>query len=351
LSKTKNRKEFEYLEAFTEMSLWFRSKYELTEINGVTFISPTSSHGIAFYNPFEEKPLEYLPKTGREHLESCPHVALARINLEDMKEILGFVNKWGLLGLWEFPDILEGDSKLDGYKYAFDEIFKHPHKKGKAARREPLHLFIKAANEFQNYVSDHTQYNDLKQNLALSSAKHNKILDDLLKIGEMDSLDVIKNTAEKHKISKRIINEVIQIYKLSISLFIRTKKYLENCSPLALFTGSPAKDKTGWNFNSLLSAIYLKTTLDKPFQQCPKCRKLYISYVPTNKYCNISCGNSSRQRDSNIKLWKKELKTVFEKQRSSSWVDRQIDVLLEKGVSGRKRLEYGLKQLIEMESK
>jgi hypothetical protein len=338
------------VEAFTEMSLWFRSQYELIEVNGVIFISPIANNGIDYYDPFKEKPLEYLPKTKKEHLESCPHVALARINLKDNEEILEFVNKWGLLGLWEIPKFLQCDFKLNQYKFNIDEIFEHPHKRGKAAKREPLHLFIQAASEYQNYISKYTQYEEGLGNLSLSKEKHDKILDDLSNEEGIDSQKVIKKIALKQKVSEQQIQNVIKIYISSQLLTTNLNEYLRNSSPQSYFSGSPAKNKSGWYFNSLLSAIYLKTSLDKPFRHCEWCSELFISNNPINKYCSVRCGNNRRQKELNIKQRKQELVKMFETY-NPSWVESQIDILFEKGISGKKRIEKELKYLIEMEGK
>jgi hypothetical protein len=110
-----SRRTKQSVDFFQQPSGWWHFKYEIVEEPqppapnepAALVIKALPDSKLEWYDPLHTG--EPPPKQGthrkyeHEH-QSTPHMHLARLDLASQDEVLGFVNTWGLLGLWEVPD-------------------------------------------------------------------------------------------------------------------------------------------------------------------------------------------------------------------------------------------------------
>lgn len=270
-------------------SRWFRLEYRIEEVcrgsNPFLIIAPKKDSDCWWYVP-------PLPPTEREAASQAapwekrpgrpddwniaPHLHLARINPDSPEEILGFVNKWGLLGLWRVERYCM-DPGVEGKGYwplrsseemaFFNALGVNwfmpwvPEEYSAWYRWDggptPLHRFCEPVSSFARAVRDYQ---------AVLEA--------------CGTRDVADQDAE-------------------CDLAFRFNRFLVGCAPQFV----SGERKIGWVFPSLLHAIYLAAFLSVVqgnlcFKRCKneKCRRLTL--LPEIKeYCSTACKNAQTQRD------------------------------------------------------
>jgi hypothetical protein len=289
-------------EAFGWASNWRKLKYKIEKVNGIECIVPIFKAEVEVYDPLKISNLSKRPKYPEKN-NITPDIALARLDINDMEEIINFVNNFGLLGLWFHPDYSEakdledigGSTALNGIKYS--NWYRHPHKKGVYAWMEPLNMFICAASDYIRFL----------ENITISE-----------KTSELEESE-------------------------SILVHYFWKKQLKNVHI------APLKDKKtwvlGWEYQSLLSAIYLKVALNKQagelIRKCRKkrCGKFFIADESENGFCSDVCKSAFFKGESINKKHKKELMEEYSGMVEEQLLSDFIDSLFENGISGKKRVE------------
>ncbi|WP_102347273.1 hypothetical protein [Bacillus sp. Marseille-P3661] len=333
---------------FNQFSPWFRTQYHLVkDEDGVEFICTKGIETVDLYIPEDFHPEDKIAPYRELHMKSTPYVALARLDLDDNEQILEFANTWGLLGLWNVTKYNQGDDVLKRYKFRINEIFEDPTKTGRNAKREPLHLFIKAAKDFQEYLALLTKYRETQSNLLLGQEKIKSITDDIKKTVQEKQLSQLAN---KHKVSRRVVENIVWLNSVQLQLTAERNEILKgNTSPQYYISTYNIEDQAGWYFNSLLSYCFLKTG-EINFKRCEwrKCNKLFISKNPKSVHCSTACKNSKGTEELNIKRWKQALCSTYDSY-EPEYIENKIDILLAKGISGQKRIEKELERLLKME--
>ncbi|MEW6229815.1 MAG: hypothetical protein AB1700_17270, partial [Bacillota bacterium] len=222
----------------------------------------------------------------------APHVALARLDPWNEQEVLRFVNRWGLLGLWAVesykhrkpmlaPDkpgptrFLSDEEEHSGW-YIWDEFYQQS-SKGLYMHSfcEPMTLFAEAAEEYQ------------RLHYLLAAAKGSDVprewLDRFIEVG--DDHEALLNPQAAAREAE---------YRLS--------GWLHECAHLRLIYDAEKKAWLfGWQCNSLLGWVYLLTFLDlvqgRTFRRCARrnCGRLFIPTRPNAMYCSDACRNAEHQ--------------------------------------------------------
>lgn len=256
--------------AFTTDSWWFRGKYEIREVppmmgqkEPVRCIVALADFQGELYDVLSSRgdiPVKQLERSDSPEQDYAPHVALARLNPWDNSEVLRFVNRWGLLGLWA----TRGDRYLPGLPakptpngssysgsgwYVWDEYVSR--RKGIGL---PRHFFCEPVGAF-----------------ALAVKEYQRVL---------RALDMAEDDDDGSQLNQWIS---------------------EFAHPTAVFDEERKTWRFGWQCNSLLAWVYLLTFLDKVegfnLVQCARenCRKLYMRTRPNDVYCSEACRNAQRQ--------------------------------------------------------
>lgn len=272
-------------DAFTWGTLWWRCKYDICEtspdIYGIPIrcivATPELSANQTYLKPkwydvltewCVNAPAKQLVAPDSKGQNYAPHVALARLNPENEQEILRFVNRWGLLGLWRIYRYKDGAGLLAGDKpgpkdfggreehsgwFIWDELYQQ-RSKGLYMHSfcEPLPLFAQAVEEYQELIGQ-------------------------LEAGES---------------SQEQITQAEGAFS----------GWLHECAhPRPVYDARRKAWQFGWECNSLLGWIYLLTFLSlvegKMFRRCLRdnCRKFFIPTRSNAKYCSDACRNAEQQ--------------------------------------------------------
>lgn len=241
---------------------WYRTQYKFEE--KVRFNYIVATEGIQkeeWYQPFNVEIPEKQPCHPNEW-NTIPYIHLARLNVEKPEDILDFVNRWGLLGLWKVKEYCEWprpwladlESKplhIDkNFKIAFSGHYINNKFKGKSYYlrfQEPVAAFARAAKEYQ-YMYD------------------------LLK-GDVDQ----KSEAE--------------------GFF---NKYLSDCFPVTWYID---KWTTHWQTPSLLHTCYLLLWTDvlalRKYRRCQnqRCNKIFLLSRRGEDYCSFRCKENAKRNN------------------------------------------------------
>lgn len=272
-------------EAFTWGTCWWRCRYEIREappevseipVRCVVAVPELNADGTyrkpEWYDVLTEwranAPAKQPERPDSAEQDYAPHVALARLNPWDEQDILRFVNRWGLLGLWKAHRYKEGAGLFAVHKpgpkdwtgeeehsgwYIWDEFYQQS---GKGLYLhsfcEPVELFAQAVEEYQ----------ELTRRLAAG---------------------------------KESLEEATEA-ELTLC------GWLQECAhPRPIYDAEKNAWLFGWQCNSLLGWIYLLTFLDlvqgRTFRRCARrnCGKLFIPTRPNCMYCSDACGNAQQQ--------------------------------------------------------
>jgi len=265
--------------AFPWGTHWWRCKYEIreappevSEIPVRCVVAVRESKG-EWYDVLTtwrtSAPAKQPERPDSAEQDHAPHVALARLNPWDEQDILRFVNRWGLLGLWKAPRYKEGAGLFATHKpgpkdwtgeeeehsgwYIWDEFYQQSNK-GLYMHSfcEPVELFAEAAEEYQ----------ELTRRLAAGK----------------ESLE--------------------EASEAELTLC----GWLQECAhPRPIYDAQKKAWLFGWQCNSLLGWVYLLTFLDlvqgRTFRRCARrnCGRLFIPTRPNAMYCSDACRNAEHQ--------------------------------------------------------
>lgn len=257
-------------DAFQRRDSWWRLQYEIVEEPqppapnepAALVIKALPDSKLEWYDPLHTG--EPPPKQGthrkyeHEH-QSTPHMHLARLDLASQDEVLGFVNTWGLLGLWEVPDYQGfhplvhpdrgfheefGETRAPFSRWYLDERYMSlPPSHPDYLRRycEPFCSFISAAKAFQSDAV-----------FAIEAMKE----------GDPQSEAQARFTLQGHRMAPA-------------------------------YDKDSGTCKLGWHCHSLYDWIRLRYVLDMTtpngIRRCGRCGKVFISSDPRTLYCNNAC--------------------------------------------------------------
>ncbi len=296
--------------AFPWGTHWWRCKYEIQkaprgewepEVWCIVAVPELDADGTfrkpEWYDVFTEwranAPAKQPKERDSAEQDYAPHVALARLNPWNEQEVLRFVNRWGLLGLWEVesykhrkpmlaPDKPGPTSIFSEYKekhsgwYIWDEFYQQS-SKGLYMHSfcEPVALFAEAAEEYQ------------RLHYLLAAAKGSDVPPELLArfIEAGDDHDALLNPQAAAREAEH-----------------RLSGWVHECAhPRPIYDAQKHAWQFGWECNSLLGWIYLMTFLDlvegRGFKRCARrnCGRLFIPTRPNDTYCSTACGTAERQ--------------------------------------------------------
>lgn len=244
---------------------WFRSSYKLEKRGHIYYINSEEGSKVEKYSPNVD-PLEKQPQYPKEW-KTMPHIHLARLDIRKPEEVLDFVNRWGLLGLWRvkgysewpWPRYKDPEEKPLYYDRHFKVVFSEHYLKhgdlnnGKnyyLCFQEPLPAFIDAAKEFQ-----------FMSNLLNGNA------DD-------------KSEAE----------EIIS-------------KYIKDIRPVVWYLTEPKEQwSTHWDSPSLLHTCYLHIWMDlmalRKYRKCnhERCNSFFVVSRSDEEYCSYRCKNNAMRK-------------------------------------------------------
>lgn len=262
-----------------QATVWFRLEYELVEENGETYIAATGRPfdiQKALYQPFDLPPVTKQPLRP-EGWQEWPHLHLARLNAKSSEEILGFVNRWGLLGLWNVENYCEwrppGEEyepyRVRGVKFShetwFSKHFANPVYKNSREHklhlyREPLEAFVWAAEEFQHFVT----------------------------LANGEKPEGYRYVSEKPEDRKNEAQDILN-------------RYLAGCRPVSWYTAKPEQWATHWQAPSLLHYCYLLMWFDltglRQYRRCQHrpCGGVFIATRPNVDYCSTRCYENAKR--------------------------------------------------------
>ncbi|TEB08627.1 hypothetical protein Psch_02193 [Pelotomaculum schinkii] len=260
-------KEEEFLPLQT--TSWYHSKYTLKENNGIVYLVAEGGTKPEPYQPLEAQPPKKNNRNSQpyypEEWNCLPHINLARLDLNNQNDILDFVNRWGLLGLWEVKDyrywsfwpyerfiMIHKDNpvvKTFSYHYINPDFMDGRSRSHHQRYREPLDAFIKAAQEYQNCIT------------------------------------LLEGDADDKSDAQDLLN-----------------KYISDCHPTAWYITEPKEQWTShWQSPSLLHTCYLIRWMDlislRDYKRCKHktCRKIFIAERPNERYCSFRCKENSKR--------------------------------------------------------
>lgn len=316
--------------------------YEIREIplkewnTSIKAIVAFEGAGFARYSPYEagmgeviarneiydygKKPYQPELPTGEEW---PPHLALARLDCNNEKEILQFVNLWGALGItfinvnhkynyscgkigsmdfcdWDFVDYLNDNIFLETSIIDF----------------EPVDSFVLAAKEYQEAIN---------------------ILVILQEIPDLPS-----RTKEANSLRVRFLGIA--------------QPHINRVSQGVAFDKTTNKPRLYWNFPYLLAACYFRLiqNLDgsTPLKACKRenCRRLFQATNKEDKFCSESCRNAyhvSRQPRRRIKGNLRELEATGHISKQTRWAGgKKVDELYNSGITNYDTLWAAIREFI-----
>lgn len=295
-------------DAFPWGTHWWRCKYEIREapsevseipVRCIVAVAELDADGTfrrpQWYDVFTEwrtkAPAKQPAWSESAEQEYAPHVALARLDPWNEREVLRFVNRWGLLGLWAVDRYKEGAGLFAGSKpgpkdwtgeekhsgwYIWDEFYRQS-SKGLYMHSfcEPVELFAQAAEEYQ------------RLHCFLAAAKGSDAPPELLArfIEAGDDHEALRDPQAAAREAGH-----------------RLSGWVHECAhPRPIYDAQKHAWQFGWECNSLLGWIYLMTFLDlvegRGFKRCARrnCGKLFIPTRPNAMYCSFTCKNDQAQ--------------------------------------------------------
>jgi hypothetical protein len=262
-------------DAFQRRDSWWRLQYEIVEEPQppesheptVPVITALEESELEWYDPLHEGELPAIQGAYRDEdsaYQSTPHMHLARLDLSSRDAILEFVNKWGLLGLWEVPEyrnlepfLAEEKKPPKGFEdrpcsgWYLSERYRpspegvNPSGKYLHTFCEPLETFCAAAGAYQRDVDR-----------AVRAAEEG-------------------NTWEAP--------EVCRLFTL------------HGCQLAPVYDKDASKWELGGQCRSLLDWIRFRTVLDMVaphrIRKCPGCGRVFVPANKRAKYCNRACNN------------------------------------------------------------
>lgn len=206
-----------------------------------------------------------------------PHLALARLNLEDEKAIIRFTSRYGLLGLryipsWASKEPFMAESRIHKnlFGQTISDWYNVPSPENKPPNwhpvktfSEPLELFRNAAQEYQKNISLLVPVDDEAENLR-------NILDFQYYAGDY----LVTKFLPQYEKGQKLIS-------------FQSKSLLEYC--------------------------YIRAVSDYTegsFRHCkrPQCNRIFIARYESDVYCSGQCRRSDTVANTAIRVLKKELR-------------------------------------------
>lgn len=273
--------------AIDSVVTWWRGQYQIVDDTrgGVTVRSVVAMEGAQWekYDPMSDgSPPEIQPKDRSEH-HSTPHGHLASIDVRNDEELLGFVNRWGLLGLWKSPDYRDPSRniKIPGAEIpAIGEFGREP-KEGEADRRFSLWYLPPGINQ------------DDPTHTALVQTRF-----DIYKHLYREPLDQVALAAAVYQDFANDLEAMPGTVTMST---VSASYWLSECSPVMVPTNGAPPWRLAWRAPSLLHAIYLLTALEhtsgRGFRRCARdnCRRLFIPSGVRSEFCSTACRMAHKQ--------------------------------------------------------
>lgn len=263
---------------------WWRFEYYIVYVDSVPVISVkpgTVPNGrFDLYSPFEAGAAPGEQPAAKDEHKETPHGHLALLNPDDEREVLEFVNRWGLLGLWKvdeyrmwpFPAVAMPD--IGAYTY---EKIDTPTGQATIGLGDDFSLWYltNAKSESAFFIEPHR----FREPLALFARA----------VRQYQALcDVISSDDETPR----------PFYDRDGNLI---SNLAEECVPV--FDRAGAGWNMAWSCPSLLHTIYLRTMLDvtqrRRLKRCARknCRAFFVPANPRAEYCSEACGNAQKQAD------------------------------------------------------
>gem|GEM_PF-3549861 len=301
--------------AFPWHTRWAGCTYELAEhhvpgLDPFLVLRPISNSKseVRWFDPVEEEPSSVLPRSPEDQ-RTTPHEALAHLDLGNPDEILRFVNRWGLLGLWEVPEYANWEPFLFwvvSEKLArelttqqepgiFSEAWYERERRrerwfGRAGwlnRQEPLPAFQVAAWHYQEWVSRIERFG------ALNTVTDRQDAEDEItwgfEVGDCPYTDFVDNVTH---------------YAPGFSLLTG------GVQPRLVWDEGRGRWVFGWQYRSLLHAIYFATFLTMVqgdasggFRRCAndRCGRFFIATRRNARFCSKLCEKAQTMRNHRAK--------------------------------------------------
>lgn len=275
------------------------TEYEIKEEKGIPVIVPTEKAKPDPYNPL--KFANNRPKNQEKDPQNyAPHIHAGNIDLSDEKDIIEFVNKWGLLQLWKvnkykyirltelgfvnIPPEKENKGVFDGgrnYSIWFEfEEYKNKDLPYMKYYCEPLSLFVEVIEKYQKFIK---------------------------KIGGIKN-----NLGNKFNVDFN----------------------LKKSNPIPYYNQKKEKWGFGWEYPSLYHGMYLFTYLDLvegfEYRECAyeRCNNIFIPTNPKTIYCSKKCRQNQNTMDSRkgekTKEIEKKVKEYWEKGFTTDQIYKKI---------------------------
>lgn len=249
--------EFSRKEVLRDSTMWWKCSFELVKDSGIWVIRPQIDSEIEFYYPLKEgeRPGKQLSYPKDEGQKWAPHVHLARV--ENEKDALEFVNKWGLLGLWNVaennfkyapmlaPGIDRGFNNEEDYSLWYEWSFPpgiRPVYPQYFCHQEPVDMFMEASYKYKRLINN------------------------------------LKTEQEEG------INSIYGLW---------------GCLPRFGYSSKEKRWVMDWQFNSLYDALRLRVALDLSggaygFRHCKweRCGRPFLAEHDTDKFCSYRCQNN-----------------------------------------------------------
>lgn len=352
-----------------------KRQYEITQVNGIDFLTIKKGSSENIYDPLAFESNLKRPIKPEDHLDFGPHVALARINPNKVEEILDFVNKWGLLGLGKtekysnlhwLSELIDSDDFFKEYHHS-DDLFKNAKRRRGERDREPVVVLQQAIRDYQQMIEGLFRFRSYKAPDIFKSKKEKgeiavRVIDIFGQYvenklqqyeGERSSnlitefLNEPDLRDEKGKpISqdlRRKMEAILNEQSLATEVYFTLNQMLKESSSQIFWDLEKSTESRGWTFNSLLAAVYLRTSLDleegKEFKRCEwhKCSRLFILHRPDTKTCSSRCRSSLNVYNHNLEKYLALAIQEFPAIPPEN-VKATLKHLLDQGYSGKKKL-------------
>lgn len=245
---------------------WKFSNYKYEESKeGIILILPTENSIGKWINPLDH--LNNNPNTQPEAPNNnyAPHIDLQNLDLDSNKNILEYVNKWGLFGLWDVP----------------------PYKKRKIIEYNDKGLSKKGAlsNEQHSLWYEYEEYKN--KNYIYRKWFCEPLL--LWKEAATKIQDLSKMILDA-KSNKDNIFEIMTLFDL------------KSINPTPYFNEKKNEWEFGWEYSNLYHAIYLMIYLDlvegAKYEVCQNesCKQIFKSTNNKRIYCSTNCENAQTTR-------------------------------------------------------
>ncbi|SOC39072.1 hypothetical protein [Ureibacillus acetophenoni] len=330
----------------TNNSIWWKSEFEIEDINGIEFIVQIKGGERIDYDPLNYAIPNKRPDIPSGQIEIAPHIALSRIDPDSKEEILRFVNVWGLLGLRDTAIYGNKETIINIFNNhnlelnypSTEELYNNNKRRGGERKREPLIVIQEAVRTFQEIVQNISLYHE-DEGLIKGIRSYKQQIE--FKKDVIRREDVTNQTYKgaKQKEARELFNKDTQ----SFITFESLNRMLSDVHPHVFADTKNHSISKGWRFKSLIAAIYLRVALDleedKKIIHCKwrKCNKLFIPNRPDNQHCSDACKDNEKTDRANQRKWLKEAIEQYNTHPTNK-IEEAFNSLIQEGVSGRVKI-------------